>query len=108
MILFGDWLMLAVKPKTSQGLLFSEPLYTETGLWCELAQELDPAEWAGLCRQIGQLNPKQFRKARKNALPNPDSLINRFKRIFCFDQTEAAHLPLVCLGQMPAKDDTHE
>ena len=30
----------------SQGLLFSEPSIAETGVWCNLADGIDPAEWA--------------------------------------------------------------
>ncbi len=39
----------------SQGLLFSEPAYSETGVWCELNPGIDPSEWAGLCRKIGNM-----------------------------------------------------
>jgi len=44
----------------SQGLLFSEPSISETGVWCTLAPEIDPAEWAGVCRQIGQFGLLKF------------------------------------------------
>jgi hypothetical protein len=33
----------------SQELLFSEPSITETGVWCNLSESLDPAKWAMLC-----------------------------------------------------------
>lgn len=44
----------------SQGLLFSEPTIAETGVWCELSKEIDPAQWASICRQIGQLSLFKF------------------------------------------------
>lgn len=56
---------------SSQGLLFSEPAIAETGLWCELADGVDPAWWAHLCRYIGNLTPEQFKKAKKTALSRP-------------------------------------
>jgi hypothetical protein len=46
---------------------------TETGLWCELADGLDPARWARLCHCLGNLTPKEFKKAEKRLYPNPDS-----------------------------------
>ncbi len=45
---------------SSQGLLFSEPAIAETGVWCELHEELDPAEWAGICRKIGMFGLLKF------------------------------------------------
>ena len=47
--------MVTTQVKQSQALLFSEPLYTETGVWCELTNGLDPKEWASLCHYIGSL-----------------------------------------------------
>ena len=44
----------------SQGLLFSEPSIAETGVWCELSEEIDPAQWAGICRKIGKLSLLKF------------------------------------------------
>lgn len=46
--------------ETSQKLLFSEPYCSENGIWCDLHPELDPAQWARLCRFIGNLSPSQF------------------------------------------------
>ena len=89
--------MVSTQIKQSQGLLFSEPLYTETGVWCELSEVLEPKEWALLCRYIGTLSPKEFRGVRKKVYSNPDSIISRFKRLFVFEQWETAGLPLVCL-----------
>lgn len=85
---------------SSQGLLFAEPTIAETGLWCELADGLDPARWARLCRHLGNLTPREFTKAEKRLCPNPDSIKTRFRCLFFFDQAECEHLPLVCLGKL--------
>ena len=103
----------------TQPLLFDIPSIAETGVWCTLADGIDPAQWAGLCRKVGQLSPDRFaeiadflnRKDQKsnnstfNSLnssfgqsPSPDSLFSRLKRVFFFNQDEAAHLPLVSIG----------
>ena len=89
--------MVSTQSKQSQALLFSEPMYTETGVWCELADGLDPKEWASLCRYIGNLSPNEFRRVKKKIYPNPDSIMNRLKRLFVFEQWETAGVPLVCL-----------
>jgi hypothetical protein len=34
----------------SQGFLFAESSIAETGVWCELSSEIDPDEWAYVCR----------------------------------------------------------
>ena len=84
---------------SSQGLLFTEPAIAETGLWCELADGLDPERWAKLCKYLGSLSPKQFDMAEKRLFPSPDSLKNRLKQLFCFEQADCEGLPLVCVGQ---------
>lgn len=83
---------------STQGVLFSEPTYSETGVWCELAAGLDPADWAVLCRRLGALAPADFQRIQKMVMPDPDSLKNRFKRLFTFDDEQVADVPLVCLG----------
>lgn len=97
----------------TQSLLFDIPSIAETGVWCQLNDGIDPSEWAGICRKIGQLTPEQFQEAKKRLFPpktshfrtfelstskNPDSVISRLKRVFCFNQAEVAHLPLVSIG----------
>lgn len=91
----------------TQPLLFSEPSIAETGVWCTLTEGIDPAQWANLCRKLGQLTPEQFQEAKNTLMPpkshhstlrSPDSLFSRLKRVFTFDQAEVAHLPLVCFG----------
>lgn len=84
----------------SQGLLFAEPAIAESGLWCELSDGIDPERWAKLCKYLGSLKPKQFEKAEKRLFSSPDSLKSRFKRLFCFDQADCDHLPLVHLGPL--------
>ena len=81
-----------------QGVLFSEPSIAETGVWCELSDGIDPAQWAGLCRHIGSLNPQQFSRVKDRVLGNPDSLLARVKRIFTFDPSECKNLPLLQIG----------
>ena len=44
----------------SQGLLYSEPSIAETGVWCKLADGIDPAQWASLYRFIGIRSPREF------------------------------------------------
>jgi hypothetical protein len=82
----------------SQGLLFSEPSIAETGVWCTLNDGIDPAEWAYLCRKLGQMSSGRFQEARSKLSSDPDSLRTRLRRIFCFDRAESAHLPLISIG----------
>jgi len=50
---------------SSHGLLFSEPSIAETGVWCTISEEIDPAEWAGVCRKIGRLSLLKFQLLRQ-------------------------------------------
>lgn len=80
---------------SSQALLFSEPSVAETGVWCTLAEEIDPAQWAGVCRQIGQFGLLKFQLLRQllrasgesEEIPMPDPHRKPYVRI-----------PLVSLG----------
>ncbi len=83
---------------TTQANLFSEPAYSETGVWCELSADIDPAEWAALCRTLGTLPAADFQRLKKKLAPHPDSLKNRFKRLFAFEQEQVTDVPLLCLG----------
>ena len=85
---------------SSQGLLFAEPAIAEIGLWCELADGIDPARWAHLCRYLGNLTPEQFKKVEKRLYDAPDSLKNRLKCLFDFEQAECEGLPFVYLGKL--------
>ena len=44
----------------SQGLLFAEPSIAETGVWCQLPEGTNPAQWAALCRFIGTRSTHEF------------------------------------------------
>jgi hypothetical protein len=83
---------------STQGVLFSEPAYSETGVWCELSPGIDPAEWAGLCRKLGTLPPKAFHRLKKKLSPNPDRLTTRINRLFVFEDRQVADVPLLCFG----------
>lgn len=83
---------------STQSVLFSEPAYSETGVWCELSGGIDPAEWAALCRTIGTLPLADFQRLKKKLTPHPDSLKNRFRRLFIFDQRQVADVPLLSFG----------
>ena len=50
--------MSTIEARAGQALLFSEPSIAETGVWCVLNEEVDPAEWAGLCRKMGRLSAR--------------------------------------------------
>jgi len=53
--------MIAIQNQKSQGL-FSMPSCSEMAVWCELNEEIDPAEWAGLCSKIGKLGAVEFER----------------------------------------------
>ena len=78
---------------TSQGLLFSEALYSDSGV--------SSPKWARIGRILGQLSLRD----RGQVQSSPDSVANRFIRIFSFEQSEAEHLPLVCLGPAGMRQD---
>ncbi|MDD5457841.1 MAG: hypothetical protein PHF37_00385 [Phycisphaerae bacterium] len=92
--------MQTAKKNQPQGFLFSEPSVAETGVWCNLNPGIDPAEWAYLCRYLGSLTPKEFKKASKKIYGNPDSVLTRFKRAFCFEQSDIEGIPLLAIGKM--------
>ena len=81
-----------------QGLLFSEPGIAETGVWCSLNDGIDPAEWASLCRYIGNLGVSEFNVVRRKVVGSPDSLGSRVKRLFSGSQGRMAGMPLVSVG----------
>lgn len=90
--------MIQTKTKPSQGLLFSEPFYSETGVWVELNPDIDPTEWASLCKYIGHLSPREFRKAGKQVFGSPDSLKSRLKRLFKFNGSNMVGMPVLSIG----------
>lgn len=61
----------------SKSLNYNELSKNEYSVWANLNSEIDPAQWAKLCRQIGNLSPTEFttvvalvnaHKSLKNAL----------------------------------------
>ena len=52
--------MSLTKTPKEQGFLFSEPAFSETAVWAELSAEIDPSQWASLCRRIGTMTGQQF------------------------------------------------
>jgi hypothetical protein len=81
----------------SQGLLFSEPSIAETGVWCNLSEGIDPAEWASLCRYIGTLSPEEFEQVQNEIVPDPD--IVKSNQNGLFHRTDILiDIPLVSLG----------
>ncbi len=80
-----------------QELLFSEPSIAETGIWCELSEGIDPAEWASLCRYIGTLSLKEFDCIRSKILPKPGSVKSKQQGI-CHHSDNLVKIPLVSIG----------
>ena len=89
---------MATQTQQSQGLLFSEPSYSETGVWCELADGIDPGEWARVCRYIGNLGAKEFEVVRRKIVGSPCSLGSRVKALFKFGQSCMAGMPILSIG----------
>ena len=84
--------MIQIKEK--QGLLFSEPSIAETGVWCELSPEIDPTEWASLCRYIGKVSPKEFMRVRAVVMPSAGGS----KRLPGARQSFGRVVPVVSIG----------
>ena len=81
----------------SQGLLFSEPSIAETCVWCELSEGIDPAQWANLCRYIGNLTLKEFEYVKRKILSKPVNVESRQKRIL-HRSGDFVKIPLVSIG----------
>ena len=85
--------------KELQGFLFDEPSIAETGVWCSLNDGIDPAEWASLCRYIGNMGEREFEAVKKRVMGSSGSLESRLKGLFRFGQSNRmAGMPLVSLG----------
>lgn len=84
--------------KERQGLLFSEPSIAETGVWCTLNPGIDPAEWAVLCRFLGNMSSDEFERIKKAVMPSPDSLKSRLKRLFSFRNSSLRGIPILSIG----------
>ena len=74
----------------SQGLLFSEPSIAETGVWCRLADGIDPAQWASLCRFIGSRSPREFDAIVRLVKGRENTVLIR--------QKKGVRMPLVSIG----------
>ena len=81
----------------SQGLLFSEPSIAETCVWCELSEGIDPAQWAKLCRYIGNMTLKEFEYVKRNILSKPVNVKSKQKRIL-HRPDDLVKIPLVSIG----------
>lgn len=81
----------------SQGLLFSEPSISETCVWCELSEGIDPAQWANLCRYIGTLSLKEFECMKRKILSRPGKVKGKTQRI-CHRSGNFVKIPLVSIG----------
>jgi hypothetical protein len=81
----------------SQGLLFSEPSLSETCVWCELSEGIDPAQWANLCRYIGTLSLKEFECVKRKILSRSGEVIGKKQRI-CNRPSKFVKIPLVSIG----------
>lgn len=81
----------------SQGLLFSEPSIAETCVWCELSEGIDPAQWANLCRYIGNMTLKEFEYVKRNILSKPVNMKSRQKGIL-HRSDDFVKIPLVSIG----------
>ena len=53
----------------SQGVLFSEPLYTETGVWCEIGPCIDPAQWVAPLSPDWDNDPTSISKNTEKGVP---------------------------------------
>ena len=86
----------------SQGLLFSEPSVAETGVWCELSDGIDPANWARTCRCIGNLSSAEFEHISAMLIPElklaKSNLFEGIKRLFHFEVESSSDLPIVSIG----------
>ena len=79
----------------SQGLLFSEPLIAETGVWCSLSEGIDQLQWAELCRYIGSsLSPKEFAQLKRNIMSTQKDTKNKL----CYKSEKVVKIPLVSIG----------
>lgn len=77
----------------SQGLLFSEPSVAETGVWCTLADGIDPAQWANICRYIGTRNQEEFEHIINKIMSDTNKQKKQRSRSGCLDG-----IPFISIG----------
>lgn len=87
---------------TLQACLFSESSVKEAGLWCELAEGIDPVHWARVCRTLGSQCPEVFNAIvclLKASLSNDTSntATTTVSRVGT-DSAPASDQPLISLG----------
>ena len=86
----------------SQGLLFSEPSVAETGVWCELSNGIDPADWARICRYIGTLSSAEFEHISAMLIPElkliKNDIFEGIKRLLHFEVKSRSDMPIVSIG----------
>ena len=70
----------------SKGRITNDLGVEEVAVWSKLSPGISPAEWAGLCRQIGSLSPGEFstivslvkaHQSLKNTVKRQVSIVNR-------------------------------
>lgn len=89
----------------SQGLISSEPSIAETGVWCELSDGIDPAEWTRICRHIGSLSSCEFERISKILISKlkmqKTDVFEGYRRLLQFKVKNSSDLPIV--GIVPSK-----
>ena len=78
---------------STQELLFSEPSIAETGVWVELSEGIDPAQWAFICRFIGKLSPRAFYRLVSTVKAQVKSQEVKVDQLFEFRE-----VPLISIG----------
>ncbi|MHC4545985.1 MAG: hypothetical protein ACYTDW_16720 [Planctomycetota bacterium] len=76
----------------SQGILFAEPSIAETGVWCSLSEDIDPAQWASLCRFIGTRSTREFDIIVKMVIGRENSAA------VSAEKAKDVRMPLVSIG----------
>jgi len=82
---------MSIQTKRPQEFLFSEPSIAETGVWCSLADGVDPGEWANICRYIGKLGVREFREV-------VELVKGKEKSDMVFGGRAGTGMPLVSIG----------
>jgi hypothetical protein len=81
----------------SQGLLFSEPSIAETCVWCELAEGIDPGQWASLCRYIGNMTCKEFEAVKRNIFSKSNNT-RTIRGKYTQRRDDNVKIPLISIG----------
>lgn len=73
----------------SQGFLFAEPSISDVCVWTQLRDGIDPADWAYLCRHLGNLESERFYEILSQAKGQRKAKLNLNTK---------ADVPLVSIG----------